>query len=280
LGLDPSPPPLYMSEHIMTDRVYEWACIWMIWMSVYTNESICPLSIWMCVYVHSFIYTLTHIYIITDRVYEWVYISTFIWISANVYMCMTTGWRRVTGGLIFIDHFPQKSPIIRGSFAKNDLQLKASHESLPPCISQIVSKYEWVISAKEPYNSSLRCSNRDRSCVWISHFPDLNLDICIGVSVYVYMCMICIHVYEWALCIHVYEWEMTDSYTYIHYVYMCMNQSFPICIHVYEWAQKCTSIWIFEYNLHSYEFTHSSWQSMRCANCDISLWMSVHVYIV
>jgi len=62
---------------------------------------------------------------------------------------ITTGWRRPTGSLIFISHFPKKSPIIGASFAENDLQLMASNESTPPCNDSFVCTRGHVYYSRE-----------------------------------------------------------------------------------------------------------------------------------
>jgi len=58
--------------------------------------------------------------------------SAFVLVDGDVYIYIQTGFCRVIGCLICKGHFPRESPIISGSFAKNDLQLKASYGSSPP----------------------------------------------------------------------------------------------------------------------------------------------------
>jgi len=55
------------------------------------------------------------------------------WLKFRLTASVTTGWRRLTGSLIFIGHFLQKWPLCSGSFVENDLQLRGSYQSSPPC---------------------------------------------------------------------------------------------------------------------------------------------------
>jgi len=103
---------------------------------------------YVCAYIDTYIFIYIYIYVYTHicykyiKAYSYMYVHTSICtvytvnaVSLQVISLIRALWlllrkdtcnaRHLTGCHIFMGHFPQKSPIISGFFAGNDMQLKA-----------------------------------------------------------------------------------------------------------------------------------------------------------
>ena len=142
-------------SYVWHDSFINDSCICVTWLN--HTWDMTHSCMWHDLFIHDAFICVTWPIHTFDTTQSYIWHESFKRLMRLVYK----GWRGYIGCLIFIGHFPQKNPIISGSFAGNDLQLHSMHLRHlvhVVCVTRLIQSLKLqVIFAKEPLITGLFC---------------------------------------------------------------------------------------------------------------------------